>query len=838
MRAQNLRIPNMCDCRMHSLYQSELAIARGLGPGVAALTHLSSILRSVLQSAAICAIEIVHQAAPATEHDTELEGYLDRFGQPSDGLPVEVLDHLVPAIRGLVSRQYFRGWFEVSDAGDPPLVAALNEWVRFRNQRLGHGVVDAPTAALWSGKTEALITRLIAVDTGVLPRNTPAGLQLRVGDVEVRSATPLVIDDHPIVVTKIGPSRGVWKLHAQLLSLHNARVLTVDLPATNVFATDGVRPDKFRWTEVQSSHGSRLVLHNIPGRQTSTFVGRKRELEKLVDWFDEMTDYRPCLVFGDGGFGKTTLVLEFFNSLIEGEEEIKAPVPSIISYYTAKRTRWSEDGLIHIKGMAEAMEDSVRELMYCLGPVLGRDWYRAEGRALVDKAAGELKAEGFLRGDVLLIIDNTETLATSTADAEALGDFLKHVARSIGRVVITSRRRELLAAEPVPVAKLSEPEALTLIQRLGDVYGAVAIQQSGETKLRRACEQLMYKPLLIDTLVRYIARSSSSVQEGLDQILRKTNDELLEFLYEDAWQRMPPTVQDVFMTLVLLVTPVDGKSVGDVCREIGVQHAEFQASLAETYFATVVDHGETYEMEIVELAKEFFRQKKKRLVQHEAEKLEKTATRVDKLATERFEIAKNYRQDRVADAFRSEFAKAAKIATFKKDYKGARELFELALQDEPLNAALNERYASFLFRTLRDAAAALPVAHAAVELDSKNADAHLTLGLILYKQGRLGHGDKSIAQAEELGKTTALCMLRRAIARYHAVARQPYARSSGRLLREAEQFIELAMRTGNTKDLYYEKNRKEAEKYAAMIRALRNRISRREALADNAPEPA
>ncbi|HGM4888791.1 TPA: AAA family ATPase [Stenotrophomonas maltophilia] len=824
---------------MQSLYHSQLELACGLDSNVASLTHLSAILRSLLQSAAICAIEIVRQAAPAMEHDIELDGYLDRFSQPSDGLPIEVLDHLVPAIRGLVSRQYFRGWFETTNAGDPSLVVALNEWVRFRNHRLGHGVVDAPTAALWSQKTEALIRRLLTEGADVLPRNDSTGLQVRVGDVDVRISTPLVIDAHPIVVSKIGPSKGLWKLHAQLLSLDNARVLTVDLPATNVFATDGgVRPEKFRWTEVPSSNGPKLVLHNIPGRQTSTFVGRKRELEKLVEWFDETADYRPCLVFGDGGFGKTTLVLEFFNSLIEGEVETKAPAPSIVSYYTAKRTRWSEDGLIHIKGMSEAMEDSVRELMYCLGPVLGRDWYRAQGRALVDKAAGELKAEGFSRGDVLLIIDNTETLAISTADAEALGDFLKQVAKSIGRVVITSRRRELLAAEPVPVAQLSETEALTLMQRLGAAYGAIAVQQAGDAKLRRACEQLMYKPLLIDTLVRYIARSSSSVQEGLDQILRKTNDELLEFLYEDAWQRMPAAVQDVFMTLVLLVTPVDGKSVGDVCREIGVQHAEFQASLAETYFATVVDHGEVYDMEIVELAKEFFRQKKKRLVPHESEKLEKIATRVDKLATERFEIAKSYRRDRVADAFRSEFAKAAKIATFKKDHKGARELFELALQDEPLNAALRERYASFLFRTLRDTAGALPVAQAAIELDPKNADAHLTLGLILYKLGQIGAGDRSIARAEELGKTPALCMLRRAIARYHSVARQPYARSSGRLLREAEQFIELALRTAKTKDFYYEKNRKEAEKYAAMISSLRNRISRREASADNAPEPA
>jgi tetratricopeptide (TPR) repeat protein len=291
------------------------------------------------------------------------------------------------------------------------------------------------------------------------------------------------------------------------------------------------------------------------------------------------------------------------------------------------------------------------------------------------------------------------------------------------------------------------------------------------------------------------------------------------------------------MALVLLATPLDGKSVGDVCREIGVQHAEFQASLGETYFATLVDHGETYDLEIVELAKEFFRQKKRRLVAREADRLENIATRVDKLATERFDIAKNYRRDRVAEAFRSEFAKAAKVATFKKDYKGAREYFELSLQEEPLNAALRERYASFLFRTLGEPRTALPVAPAAAELDPMNADAHLTLALIYYKLGQLRPGDKSIERAEKLGKPASLCMLRRAIARYHVVAREPYAKASRRYLREAEAAIDLSMRTANnTKDFYYEKNRREAEKYSAMIRILATKISRREVSASNAPE--
>lgn len=820
---------------MHDLYQSQLEIARALPSDVETLTHLSSILRSLLQAGAICAIEIVQQAAPSTDHDIELDRFLDRFAQPSDGLPIELLDHLVPAIRGLVSRQYFRGWYEAIESGDAPLVNDLGEWVQFRNHRLGHGVVDAPTAAAWAKKTDALISRLLAV-TCVLPTSEKGTLSVKVGDVDIRLSTPLIIDGHPVVIYKIAPSKGVWKLHAQLLSLSHARELTIDLPPSNVFSTDGPRPDKFRWSEVATPNGSTLVFHNVPGRQTSTFVGRKRELEKLVEWFKEIADYRTCLVFGDGGFGKTTLVLEFFNTLIEGAAETMAPIPSVISYYTAKRTRWSEEGLIHIKGMFEAMEDSVRELMYCRGPVLGKEWYKVDGRALIDKAAAELRTEGLSRDDVLMIVDNTETLATSTADAEELADFLARVAKSIGRVVITSRRRELIAAFPVQVSKLSEAEALNLIQRLGAEYGAVAIQQSGDARLRRACGQLMYKPLLLDTLVRYIARSSSSVQEGLDQILKKTSDQLLEFLYEDAWQRMPAAVQEVFMVLVLLATPLDGKSVGVVCREIGVQHAEFQASLGETYFATLVDHGETYDLEIVELAKEFFRQKKRRLVAREAERLENIATRVDKLATERFDIAKSYRRDRVAEAFRSEFAKAAKVATFKRDYKGAREYFDLALQEEPLNAALRERYASFLFRTLGEPGTALPVAQAAADLDPMNADAHLTLALIYYKLGQLRPGDKSIERAEKLGKPASLCMLRRAIARYHVVAREPYAKASRRYLREAEAAIDLSMRSANTKDFYYEKNRREAEKYSAMIRTLATKISRREVSASNAPE--
>lgn len=821
---------------MHNIYLKQVQVARGHASDAEVLSYLSSTMRSLLQTMAICALEVVRQATPGIDDYSDVKRFVDRFDQPSDGLPVEILDSLVPVIRSLVSRRYMHGWFEQEGEASPTLVQSLAEWVEFRNKRPGHGVLDAPLTAHWAKRTGELVERILRTMPDALPRVEISGLFVEVGDSKLPISTPLVFGGQAIVIRQVISRKGVWKLRGQVLCWTDAREVVVDLAPSNIFAADELALERFRWSEIQRASGNKLVLNNVPIRQTTTFVGRKKELEKLGEWLREIADSRMCLIFGDGGFGKTTLALEFFNSLLEGSVDGEPPLPSVISFYTAKKTKWTEEGLVHFKGISDAMEDSVRELMYCFSPVLGKSWYRVDGHALIDKVAAEFAQEGFTRDDVILIIDNTETLATSALDTEELGEFISRVAKRIGRVVITSRRRELLGAEPIPVSQLSEAEATLLLEKLGNECGARAIIQAGDPRLRRACKQLMYKPLLIDTLARYIARSDASIDDGLDHILRKTNDQLLEFLYEDAWARMNPLAREVFIVLVSLATPLDGKSVGDACTNIGVQHAEFQSSLAETYFASIVDHGDTYDLEIVELAKEFFRQKKGRMSKEDVERFEKVALKIDTLATDRFEIEKNYRLDRVADGFRSEYAKAAKIATIKRDFDTAVECFELAMMDEPLNAALRERYASFFLRNIGKASLALPYAEQATELDPHSADAWLTLGLIHYKLWDLTLGDQAIDKAMKYGKPEMLGLLRKAIARYHSAKREPYSKRARNLLKQAKTFIDRSMKVGQTKDFYYKKNRLEAEKYLALVRTLRIQINRRGVLSKNAPE--
>jgi AAA+ ATPase superfamily predicted ATPase len=823
---------------MKSVYSHEIEFAGSLETAEK-FQYLTSILRSLLQTGAICSFEIARNMTSSAYDNANLPALLTRFSQPSDGLPIEALDVLVPLIRSQVSRVFLIGWFEKENQ-TTTLGEDLLAWVEFRNKRPGHGVLDQNNLMVWCEKMEILAKRTLAVFEPILPVIDILGdshIDL-VGNV-IEVDTPLVHGNRAIVISKISSRKGIWKLYGHALSWTDAADVTKDLGSSSIFIPQESfkTADRFRLTEIPDHHPPTSVFNNLPVRQTDVFVGRAKELEKLQDWMEDRADSRFCLIYGDGGFGKTTLALEFFNRLLEGRMDGQSYTPTIISYYTAKKTKWTDNGLVHFKGISDAMEDSVRELLYFLYPVLDKSWYKIEGEVLINRIVGEFKAQGLSRDDIVLILDNTETLATSSLEVEELSEFLLRVGKRLGRVVITSRRREFLPATPIPVNSLPSAEAADLMRSLGEQYGAKAVVLAGESRLRAVCAQLLNKPLLIDTLVKYIARSSSSIQDGLDQILKKTNDELLEFLYEDAWLRMNDLAKQVFLVLVNLANIIDGRTVGDACQEVGIQHTEFQGSLDETYFATITDFSESYELEIIGLAKKFFEQKLKRLLPAELDRVGSMAAKVDRNSTSRQQVELEYRLDRVADAFRSTYAKAAKIATFKGDLSSAKDNFDLALLEEPMNAALHDRFALFMLRNMQFPLAAKPLAEKAVLLDPRNADAWLTLGLIKYRLDDLKGGDEAIGSARANGKPESLCCLRRAIARYYHTRRFPYKKDTIQLLKEAEFLLELSLKSADSTYVYYRKNCTEARKYLTLTQSLRAQINRRDISAALAAGP-
>lgn len=821
---------------MRNLFESQQAVAEQLISSSEKFNHLCSVLRSLFQVAAVTALEIIREQTPDAVDNAALGAFSKRFNQPTDGLPVEILEVATPVIRSYVSRAYHSGWFERDPDHGNTLAAEASAWVAFRNKKPAHGVLSKADIDEWAPKLSMLLRRSLACFGDTLPRIVDANiLKVSIGSSELTLKTPLLRAGMPVVISGVETRKGIWKLEGQTLAWDKSDSFTVDLPEGSVFEElESNFPSKFDVVELEFEGGKHSVFSNVPVRQTSTFEGRSKELEALAEWMNEPKESNSCLIFGDGGIGKTTLALEFLNRILDGDEVLTARPPSIISYYSAKMTRWSDQGVNHLQGISDAMEDCVRELLFCLYPVLGKDYYKLTGTALVDRVISEFSQQGFEHNDILLVLDNTETLATSPAEVESFKNFLKRIGRRLGRVLITSRRREFVAFEPLQISALSDEECTSLMRRLAEEYNATAIKQAGESTLRRAANQLANKPLLVDTLVKYLARSSVGINQAIDQVFRKTNDQLLEFLYNDAWLRINGLQQDVFLVLVSAAVPLNSFCVADACVLVGIQHVEFQKALDETYFATVTDYGDRYDLQIVELAGRFFQQQLQKRRDDHLLRIKDFALTVDAQATMRHRVEQTYQQDRVAEAFRSQFAKAAKIATAQGDLKAAEDNFRLALEEEPMNAALHDRFAWFLLNRRQRPEDAREFADLAVKLDPHNADASLTLSLCWYRLGELGKGDDEIKAARKKGKLQALCLLRMGIARYHAVKREPYGKEAPELLKQGALFVGQAIKSMDPKDSFISKNMREARRYERLFQELQYMIKSRQIAAGDA----
>lgn len=794
---------------MKKLYVDEILVTNQMSDSDK-FNYLTSVLRSLLQTICISLFEITKEYTPSDE--TDLSNLIERFLKPVDGLCIDVVNGLLPTLRTYHNPRFLNGYFESISSINPSLSKQLLDWVEFRNKRQGHGVVNPEIAKEGAEKTQALISNCLDVFNHSIPKLEQDGSS-KLGKILV--SIPLLHNNKPIVINSITLKKGLWKLKGQVLSVSESDEFTVELNQKNIFSS-GITNNKNHYdlVEIHSSKDSKStsIFHNIPQRQTDTFVGRENEIKLLTEWMDD-EDSRYCLVYGDGGYGKTTLVLEFFNRLLESQYDFERNLPTIVSYQTAKKTKWTEKGLVHLTAASPIMDECLRELARFFIEVLPPDWYQASGRQLVDKTLSLMKENGLNRDDVLLIMDNTETLATTPEEVTELGEFFKNVGKRIGRVIITSRRREFIEASPIPVKGLSESEAIRLIEKLAKEYHALPISQAGQSTLRKVVNQLMLKPLLIEVLIKYIAHSKLGISEAIEVVHKKTSDELLQFLYEDAWLRMNGMQQDVFLALINIVSPIEQNAVSKTCQEVGIQQSEFLAGLEETHFSITTDQGTNYSIELVTLARRFFEQQFSKLVVEKKNALKSIAESVDKYAKELQLTEKAYKKDRVAEAFRNEYAKAAKVYADKGDINNAIDMYELAITDDPLNSALHDRFSFFLLNKVNNPTYAKKISLKAIELDSKNCDAIVGYAMVCNRLGEIEEHDKYIDMASKIGRSPLFCNLRKGIVRYYKAANTNSLNTKVSLLLEAEKFLKEAKQFNINKSGYDAKNQEEIMKY-------------------------
>ncbi len=523
---------------------------------------------------------------------------------------------------------------------------------------------------------------------------------------------------------------------------------------------------------VATPHKGWTPLVYLPERLTPVFTARSTELEQLLDWFDD-DGARACLVWGDGGMGKTTLVVEFLHRILNGTTTVSWR-PKIISYYSAKQTRWGTNGLERIQHSQAGLPDALMEITRRLegDPKLDKVWMAKAGSGgphlakhfgsyLVDK--WDVKAS-----EHLIVLDNTETLATREEDVQLLGQQITHVARYCGRVLLTSRRAEQVGATPIPVERLTPDDAIGLLRRRAETINASELLKAKPNELRAFVQELDSTPLLLEAFAQTMTEHGLSANKALARVRMMKQKDLGEFLYADAWARFPAVVQHLLLLLVRISDVHDETMLRLGAEATGVGLVAAMAALEESRGIAKVTRirGEAH----VAFRKGFqdFCANRQIVVDGkrvpEASLVSRTKQRYEQyLATRDREVA-----DRMAAAFRKPFAKMARSAFFQGRMAECLEYYELAIGEDPNNALLFDRYAFFLLRqgTVDEA---LGKAYRATELGPSEPEPWFTKGIILGHLGKANEAVAALDRARELGKPTHLVKLQMA----HALLRAP-----------------------------------------------------------------
>ena len=323
---------------------------------------LLSVFRYIIQTAAYTAFELVPEIADIPD---SYEAQAKRLLQPSDGDFVSTLDLCIPALKR-VWPNIAHGWFDHrgtlhSETGNLSCLDIIAK----RNDRIAHGVFDKHTLLEELELLGPRLSSLSDILSDLLPlfeeKKTTANINTPFKQVTIQ--TVVRSGDELVLLRKLEYRGSIWRIKGQILNHNKSTAVLVEVSENNHLVRSLVAdPSRLASKEVSMNDECWRVSLMLPLRQTEVFEGRRDEIDALLEWWKD-EDSRACLVFGEGGIGKTTLVLEFLNELLENPPDELGWRPSLIFFYSAKLTRWGSAGLEYIgSGMSENINEAIRTL--------------------------------------------------------------------------------------------------------------------------------------------------------------------------------------------------------------------------------------------------------------------------------------------------------------------------------------------------------------------------------------------------------------------------------------------------------------------------------------------
>jgi LuxR family glucitol operon transcriptional activator len=289
------------------------------------------------------------------------------------------------------------------------------------------------------------------------------------------------------------------------------------------------------------------INENLPNRECSAFIGRQKEMARLLQVLSFDHSAHLISIDGIGGVGKSTLVVEAAYRCLEAStKQTTSNVPKFeaIIFTSAKQHYLTTFGLLPRLKRERTLRDIFREIAHTLE--CSEITYMAPEEQL------DLIRDRLSRQRSLLIVDNLETIE----DKQDVLSFLYDLPPTV-KVVLTTREQALFV--PIRLESLPEAEGVCLIHH--------ETQEKGITLSPEEVQALYQKTNGIPAAIVYTIGQLAAGYLLQDVLARVTNamGDVARFCFESSVQRLrgQPSHQ-ILMTLALFLKPVLREAIAQI----------------------------------------------------------------------------------------------------------------------------------------------------------------------------------------------------------------------------------------------------------------------------------
>lgn len=273
-------------------------------------------------------------------------------------------------------------------------------------------------------------------------------------------------------------------------------------------------------------HKYDTILNNLPQPEfdDTGFVGRDIDRKKIKELI--LGHYPIISVVGDGGIGKTALVLSCLYDLLDAPDQ---PYEGII--WVSLKTRTLNNGeFINIKNSITNTIDIYNEI----NNVLESTVKHKSIEDLINNIIEYMKSF-----NILLVLDNLETINTHT-----IRDFLTRLPQN-SKIITTSRIGIGEFENRYRLQGLTEKESSYYLRRLAKNNHLDILSKVSEKKLTEIAENLYFNPLAMKWFVANLLKG-----ESIESIL-KHKENLTEYCMSNVYNKLSDDAKKILETMLI-----------------------------------------------------------------------------------------------------------------------------------------------------------------------------------------------------------------------------------------------------------------------------------------------